>query len=215
MPGTVAIDQDFLRSVTQGLHKLAQPLTLINGYIELSIDRESSDASHELMEKLLQQSHRASSIAQFVAQLARYQIPSEDVKDVLVSEVLKGAIGDISRILDDAQVTLKFRNSGTERPVRISPLRLREVLFQLIDTIRTASFSGDEIRLDLVAESDRLTLLIFRECGFSRKSPDSEFDDYSPSKRALALSRSLLVGAGGSFAGTLEPLFIRAEFPMK
>ena len=214
MSQTTTMNEEFLRTLSFGLHKLAQPLSVISGYLELSLDGEYEEPSRELTERLLAESRRASGIAQFVMQLTRFQLPAPDVKDILLSETLESTIADISRMLEESEIKLVFHRPEAERPIRVSPARLREATFRLLDAIRMISIAGDVIRIDLLPENNRLTMLIFREQSMAHSSSASLPDECAPSHRALALAHTVVSSAGGTFAGSLEPLFVRAEFPV-
>jgi hypothetical protein len=215
MSQTTTINEEFLRTLSFGLHKLAQPLSVISGYLELSLDGGYEEPSRELTERLLEESRRASGIAQFVMQLTRFQLPAADAKEILLSDLLECALADISRMLEEAEVRIAFERPEGERPVRVSPLRLREAMFRLLDAIRVGSVAGDVIRIDLLPESNRLTMLIFREQSMTHSSRAPVSDEYAPGNRAFALVQAVVSTAGGTFAGSLEPLFIRAEFPLR
>jgi len=213
MPQTIAVNEDFLRTLSSGLHGLAQPLSIISGYLELSLDDASNGPSRELTETLLEQSRRASGIAQFVSQLTRFQTPAPDVADVLVSGILEAAIEDTQRILEDAQLTLLWHRPDAEHRVSVSPSRLKQVLVHLLDAIRTVALAGEVIHLGLKSRTDRLKLQVHLERG-TATSPVRRSTEFSPIHRALTLLQAVVSNTGGTFAASTDPLFIRAEFPV-
>jgi len=214
MSQTSTIHEDFLRSLSFGLHKLAQPLSVISGFLELSLDGEYEMPSREMTERLLDESRRASGIAQFVMQLTRFQLPASDVRSVLLSETLESALTDISGALAEAEIRIEFQRPENERLIQASPARLREAIFRLLDAIRMSSAAGDAIRIELIPDKNQLTLMIFRERNTAHSSKTQISNDCEPASRALTLAQTVVSGAGGTFTGSLEPLFVRAEFPV-
>ena len=207
-------NEKFLSTLSSSLHGLAQPLSIIHGYLEISLLKATSvEQYRELIEKMLQESRRATGIAQFVAQLTRFQHPAPDVKEVMVSSVVTGAIEDMSRVFERAQIELLFRHPEEERPVRISPVRLRQVIFYILEVIRTVSVAGDVIWLELAPEDDHLNFQIRRESNSGQASKVIPSIEENNGNRALALADAIISNAGGTFVGSLEPLSIRAEFP--
>jgi len=214
MSQTVTVNEEFLRALSTGLHGLAQPLAIISGYLELSLDQQNGAPSRELTERLLQESQRATGIARFVSQLTRFQRPAPDVQDVLVSEVIEGVLADTRRLWEDAQIELLFRRPEHEQRVSISPVRLREVVFNILEAIRMVSAARDVVRLDVRPQDDRITLQIAPDQGTEPAAVTAPSTDSSHGTRALALAQAVVNNAGGTFSGSLEPLFIRAEFPV-
>ena len=214
MPQTVTVNEEFLHTLSTGLHGLAQPLSIISGFLELSLDQQSGGPSRELTERLLQESRRASNIARFVSQLTRFQLPAPDVKDVLVSDVIKDTITDSREMLEHAEVKLLFCHPEHERPVRVSAGRLSHLVFNILDAVRMVSAPGDGILINVEPERDHMTLQIAHEQGIKSSTGPLSSAESGQGNRILALANAMVSNAGGTFTGTLEPLFIRARFPV-
>jgi len=204
----------FLRMLSSSLHGLAQPLSIIHGYLEISLeDGASVEQYRELTKMLLQQSRRAAGIARFVSQLTRLQQPATDLEELRLSLALEGTIEEMAPALQAAGIKLVFQHAVHERLVKISQIRLRQVLSYILDAIRTASASGDVIRIDLTQKHGHVVLQIHRDPVSGSLPKVASSAEETNGVQALALADAIVTIAGGKFTGSLEPLFVRVEFP--
>jgi len=215
MHESATTNEKFLRTLSSGLHGLAQPLSIIHGYLEISLqDGASIEQYRELTKKLLQQSRRAAGIAKFVSQLTRYQLPAPDVQDILLTSVLEQEIEDRIRVFETAQVQLDFRHPKHELLVRISPIRLRQVIGYILDVIRMVSAPGDMVRIEVRSDKESVSLHVQRQPSIGYSPRTLPGNDDNAGSHALTLADAIVSNAGGSFSSSLEPLSIRADFPV-
>lgn len=177
------------------------------------LDGGSLDQYRELTRKLLQQSSKATGIAQFVAQLTCYQQPAANEAEVLLSAALEKGIEDMTPIFDSIQIKLIFDRPQRERLVMMSPVRLRQFVLHILDVVRMVSATEDVIHLELVLKNSRMKLQVRRESGPGTSSRTVTSSGENSGNRALALAEAIVSSAQGKFTASLEPLSISAEFP--
>src|SRR6185295_10257926 len=99
--------ENFLRTLSESMHQMAQPLSTIQASLELAVMRPTTAAEYkEIAENILAQLRCAVDSMQFAARLSRFQRPAIDVRDVSLSAALHEVISSLQRTLDTAEVKL-------------------------------------------------------------------------------------------------------------
>ena len=216
LPNRFPSQEKFLRTLTASMHQMAQPLSTIQASLELALlSPTTAEQYQELAQDALRHLQGAVESMQFAARLARFQQPAGDVRDVLLSTALEEVISDLQRTLDTAQLQLLFFRSEHEQLIRISPTRLRQMLFYVLQALQDCSQPGDLVHIEIHAPVGHLLLRIQHsqlkndqvDCA---KPPHEGMGD-----RALALAEAIVSGAGGEFSVTTYPFLIVADFPVK
>jgi hypothetical protein len=198
------------------MHQMAQPMATIQASLEMALLSPTTEAEFkEIAENILGQLRSAVESMQFAARLARFQQPAADVRDVLLSVALEEVISGLQHTLDTAQLRLLFFRPEHEPLINISPARLRQMLFYILQAVQAYSRPGDLAKIEIQGPADHLILRIkhspARNGGTTRVRPSS--DDMAD--RALALADAIVTGAGGEFKVGTSPLLIVADFPVK
>jgi hypothetical protein len=205
--------QKFLRTLTNSMHQMAQPMATIQASLELALLNPPTQAEYrEIAENILGQLRSAVDSMQFAARLARYQQPPTDVREVLLSVMLEEVISGLQRTLDTAQLQLLFFRPEHEPLISISPVRLKQMLFYVLQAVQSYSQPGDLAKIEIQGQADHLVLRIKHSPGgaaHTRPSPEGTAD------RAIALAEAIVTGAGGEFSVSTTPLLIVADFPVK
>jgi hypothetical protein len=205
----------FLRTLSASMHQMAQPLSTIQLTLELALLSPTTIEQYkEVAESLLQQLRRAVESMQFAAWLARFQQPAADVQDVPLDATLENVISDLQRTLEAAQLQLLFLRSERKQLIRISPTRLRQMLFYVLQAVQGCSQPGDLVQIEIQETAGRLALRIHHAQRETSRpdSATSSRDDLVD--RALALAEAIVSSAGGEFSVTTDPLMIVADFPV-
>ena len=213
-PGSPA-QVKFLRTLSASMHQMAQPLSTIQLTLELALLSPTTAEQYKAVaEDLLQQLRRAVDSLQFTSWLARFQQPAADVQDVPLDATLENVISDLRRTLEAAQLQLLFLRSERKQLVRISPTRLRQMLFYVLQVVQGCSQPGDLVQIEIQETAGHLVLRIQhaqRDPG--RANGDTPLGD-DLVERALALAEAIVSSAGGEFRATTDPLLIVADFPV-
>ena len=132
------------------MHQMAQPLSTIQASLELALLSPTTEAEYkEIAENILGQLRSAVESMQFAARLARFQQPAADVRDVLLSVALDEAISGLQRTLRHGAAQLLFFRSEHEPLISISPARLRQMLFYVLQAVQGCSQPGDLAKIEI------------------------------------------------------------------
>jgi hypothetical protein len=208
--------EKFLRMLAASMHQMAQPMATIQASLEVALLSPTTETEYkEIAENILGQLRSAVESMQFAARLARFQQPAADVRDVLLSVALEEVISGLQHTLDTAQVRLLFFRPEHEPSIHVSPARLRQMLFYVLQAVQGYSRPGDLAKIEIQGAADRLVLRIkhspARKPAVARGRPAS--DDIVD--RALALADAIVTDAGGEFKVGTSPLLIVADFPVR
>ena len=212
-----ASQEKFLRMLAASMHQMAQPMATIQASLEMALLSPTTETEYrEIAENILGQLRSAVESMQFAARLARFQQSAADVRDVLLSVALEEVISGLQHTLHTAQLRLLFFRPEHEPLINISPARLRQMLFYILQAVQAYSRPGDVAKIEIQGPADHLILRIkhspARNGGTTRVRPSS--DDMAD--RALALAGDAIVtGGGGEFEVGTSPLLIVADFPVK
>ncbi len=211
------VQENFQKALSDSLHQMAQPLSIIQASLELALLRETTgEAFREVAENVLHQLSRAGETLRFTSQLTRYQQPATDVTSIVLSDVLHGVIADLSPILARAQVKLAIDHSGRgrEREIQFSQGRLHQLFFYILQAMQHRSQPGDIVHIGLQAHAGNVRLRIFQTPQRTAQATPKESDESLPT-RALALAEAIATSAGAEFRVINSPLLIIADFPIR
>jgi signal transduction histidine kinase len=214
-PRRIESQEKFFRLLSSGLHDMAQPLSIAQGSLELALLAPPTvEQYRDLAKEVLELVGRIAESMRFASQLTRFQQPASDVADVLLNPVLEEAIADQRQAWDAAQVMVMYFRPRAEYTLRVSPSRLRQMLFHVLQVTQKLSRPGSAVHIKLLGSASKLRLKI------QHPSPgqDPALDQWSDNDsvgRALALIDSIVSGAGGRFSSKPSPLLIVADFPLK
>jgi signal transduction histidine kinase len=203
----------FLRTISESMHQMAQPLSTIQASLEMALLSPTTAQEYkEIAENVLAQLRSAVDSMQFAARLSRFQQPAVDVREVCLSDVLMEVVSSLQRTLDTAQLKLVFRRPQRESLISVSPTRLRQMLFYVLQALQSYSQPGDVAQIETDSTPGRLRLRIQHVAAITSPavrplSPQDEITD-----RALAVAEAIVASAGGEFSVTTSPLLIVADF---
>jgi C4-dicarboxylate-specific signal transduction histidine kinase len=216
------IEQNFLRKLADNVHELAQPLSIIQASLELSLlSSITAEQFQDVAEGALREVRRAVDCMQFIACLTRFQQPAGDVQEVSLRSALENVISDLQRTLDAAQVDVLFCRPKHDPTIRISPTRLRQMLFYVLQAVQGSSRPGDLVHIEIQKQAGYGVLWVEQSRGGNdqRANDQSEAANSFPVsdtivERALSLADTIVRNAGGRFRVTTNPLLVVADFPL-
>jgi hypothetical protein len=208
--------QKFLRELAENIHELAQPLSIIQASLELSLLSPITAEQHQdIAESALREVRRAVECMQFIGCLTRFQQPAVDVKDVCLSAALESTILDLQCTLEAAQIQVLFSRSENDPTIRISPARLRQMLFYVLQAVQGCSRAGDIVRIEIQRQAGYVVLWVEQCCNEREQTEPVNAFPVSETvvERALALADTIVRNAGGQLRVTTHPLLVIADFP--
>ncbi len=215
-PQHSASQKHFLGALAASMHEMAQPLSTIQASLELALLCPTTAEQYRwIAEDVLLHLQRAVESMQFTAYLTRFQQPAADIQEVRLSAALNEVISDLQRTLDTAQLQLMFFCSEREQPIRVSPARLRQMLFYVLQAVQGCSEPGDSVQIEIQASEGHLALRVQHAQSNSDPTSGSKASNSAMVDRALALTNAIVSNAGGDFSGRANPFLIVADFPMK
>jgi C4-dicarboxylate-specific signal transduction histidine kinase len=212
-----ATQQKFLRKLSENVHELAQPMSIIQASLELSLLSPITAEQHQDVAKnVLREVRRAVECMQFIGCLTRFQQPAADVQRVPLRSVLESVISDLQRTLDAAQVEVLLCRSEHNPSVQISPTRLRQMFFYVLQAVQGCSRPGDLVHIEIQQQAGHAVLWIEQSRGKNELAECSEAFPVSDTigERALTLADAIVRNAGGQFRVTTNPLLVVADFPL-
>ncbi len=213
-PHRIESQEKFFRLLSSGLHDMAQPLSIAQGCLELALlAPTTAEQYQDLAKEVLELVGRVAESMRFASQLTRFQQPASDVADVLLNPVLEEAIADQRQAWDAAQVMVMYFRPRAQYTLRVSPTRLRQMLFHVLQVTQKLSRPGSAVHIKLLGSAGKLRLKI-QHPSPGQESALDQWSDNDSVGRALALIDSIVTGAGGRFSLRLSPLLIVADFPL-
>jgi K+-sensing histidine kinase KdpD len=216
-PHRIQSQEKFLRLLSSGLHDMAQPLSIAQGSLELALLTPTTTVEQykDLAKEMLEQVSRIAEAMRFASQLTRFQQAASDVADVSLDAVLEEAIADQRQAWDAAQVMVMYFRPRAEYVIRISPTRLRQMLFQVVQLAQKLSRPGNVVHIRLQGSVKKLRLKIEHPLKGQQEPTRDKWSNDDSVGRAVALIDSIVGGAGGKFTLNPSPLLIAADFPLK
>jgi hypothetical protein len=147
---TITLDRAIVEAMPRAIHKTAQPLTLLQGLLELMLARASN---RESLEHAVEAAQRLNSCFGDIRTLVGLQRPERDIAGVQLSLLLTDVLQKLESDIDIAGVNVRFDRQGNERVpgiwVNVPPSRacfaIRLVLTALLDCLEV----GDRIQVSI------------------------------------------------------------------
>ncbi|MEO8462303.1 MAG: ATP-binding protein [Chloroflexota bacterium] len=197
-------------------HELRTPLAVIRGNLEAIVDGvHPADEAHlaglidetRVMERLVEDL-RTLSLAE-AGSLPLYREPTDP--DVLLGEVVAAHQAEATR----AGVTLELETDRDLPILDVDPVRIREVLANLIGNAFRATSSGDRITISGSVEAATMSAIVFQVqdtgAGIDPEILPHVFDRFAKGRDSrgsglgLAIARDLVNAHGGSIEVSSQP----------
>jgi hypothetical protein len=148
----MALDQTIAEAMSRELHKTAQPLTILQGLVELMLSRVSaSDECRKLLERAGEEVPRLACCFDDVRKLAGLQRPAWDIASFPLSTLITDVLETLSDDLDFAGITFDVQPNEDAMNVWVNASHsrvftaIRLVLMTLVDCFHT----GDRIKISI------------------------------------------------------------------
>jgi hypothetical protein len=136
-------ENQLAKAASRGLHDTAQPLTVLQGVLELALERaRTAEEYREALSSALLEATRVTACFDHVRELVRLQQPAPDVCEFLPSEV-------VQEVVDTLGGLAVVRNSAGKVAVRASRGRVRQALSLLISAVALNAPGGFEVAMAL------------------------------------------------------------------
>jgi signal transduction histidine kinase len=134
-------------AASRGLHDTAQPLTVLQGLLELTLmQAQTVEDYRESVTTALAEMARVIACFENVRQLVRLQQPAPDVYSFSISEAVQAVVEELQTI--GTKVAFSPAPAATEDLVHASRSRVRHALSLLISAVAVGSPGGVRILID-------------------------------------------------------------------
>src|SRR5450631_525260 len=201
-----------LQATARGLHDLAQPLTVLQGTLELALTTVQTAAEYRhWLESALEQAGRAATDLGHVRHLLRLQEPAGDVRAFPLSLAIEAVRNDLRDILAAGKVEIRVdRRSGFLDKVRGSHARIREALRLIVSEMIAGLPNGGWIRVLIIIQARR----VVARFTFEQDPQPSQTSGCKPALPAgMELARAIMSTTGAEMATAEYPFSVTISLP--
>src|SRR5579862_1749938 len=144
-------------AISSGLHRIAQPLTVLQGLLDLTLAEESGAAEYrKCLEQVLSEASRAIQYLNETREATGLVKPSTDIESFSASACIHAVLRQMGGAAILPQATCDSENAGPDDVIRVSRSRFSRALDLIFSSIpspsKTALVSSER-------RGDRLTIL--------------------------------------------------------
>ena len=200
---TTAFDQETIAELSRGLHQAAQPLTALQGWLELAlIGSHSEDEYKASIRKAMEESQRVLACFDRVRELARVPRLTSAMPGFAASAVVRDVLAKFASDFEAAGVEVVLEDGAeVDDLIRGSESRVSTALSLILSSSFPFLVSGDRLELSMNPQPERVEICVLaRKHNFSGAAATEELIwRIAP----LELAQALLVSTGGTV--TLDP----------
>ena len=153
------LKNEFVHTVS---HDLRSPLTAILGYVDL-LDRVGpvNDQQREFIHRVQKSVESITSLVNDLLELGRIEAGFESQKEVVpLDGIVRYTLETLSIQISDKKLNLKFNQPDEPAQIRGNPIRLRQMLDNLIGNAIKYTPEEGEITIDLEVQNEQVILRI-------------------------------------------------------
>ncbi|MBZ5654102.1 MAG: hypothetical protein LAO56_02360 [Acidobacteriia bacterium] len=193
-----AIDRKVAGAVSRGLHDAAQPLTVLQGLLELMLQAKSESDHKGSVVHAIEQLRRVSNSFDHLRRLIRLQEPAEDVVEITASALVKEVVQELqtSFVTSGVKCVAKATNAKmgedlADHAIKVSRSRTTLALRLVLTTLLSRMQSGDNLSVSIESAGPNVVVHILPEtnCRMEPDAMSARFD----------LAHTLVVSTGGEF----------------
>ena len=200
---TTAFDQETIAELSRGLHQAAQPLTALQGWLELAlIGSHTEDEYKASIRQAIEESRRVLACFDRVRELARLPHLASSMPGFAASSVVRTVLEKFAGDFEAAGVELVLHTEPHVQElddlVRGSESRVSTALSLILASSFPFLASGDRLELSLTPDSEKVEI-----CVLAQKHGFSSGEELIWRIAPLELAQALLASTGGTV--TLDP----------
>jgi PAS domain S-box-containing protein len=153
------LKNEFVNTVS---HDLRSPLTAILGYVGL-LDRVGpvNDQQREFIHRVQNSVQNVTSLVNDLLELGRIEAGFDTQKEVVpLEEIIRNSLETLGGQISDKKMNLHLNFPMENPPMRGNPIRLRQMLDNLIGNAIKYTPEGGDITIDVEAQNDQVILRI-------------------------------------------------------
>ena len=202
----------FLDAMTEGMHTLAQPLTVLRATLEIASGNATSVSHYQhAIDTSLAEIERVTQAMGYVQELVRIARDASQASTVNVAAIVELVQEDLQCVFESAGVQLNVHLPMTGPPALISPARLRQCLFHLLQ--HAVKQCGNGGLIDVFAGQSGEAIQIVLQTTTSRLS-QQRCDRREGIIPCLALAETLVKLYGGRLEWQESPFMSWLTLPI-
>jgi PAS domain S-box-containing protein len=153
------IKNDLLQTVS---HDLRSPLTAVLGYVEL-LDRVGplNEQQHEFLHRIQGSVRNITTLINDLLDLGRLEAGMDTRREnVELDHILKSSIAHLESLIRKKNIHLQQEIGANLPPLRADPIRIRQMIDNLIANAIKYSPEGGEIHINLMSTDDQIILQV-------------------------------------------------------
>ena len=201
--------EQFCAEVADGLHTLAQPLTILRSAIAMmAMGKDGGTENKRYLELSVRQIERTCQLFSSLQDLLAAKTVSVESEPIDIACLLSQTIEDCSEILQERGVGLTMDISESADTVYGDPQRTRRAIAGAIEVAASVSSAGDVIKIDTSASEDVLEISVESTCRLDNGLKSLE-------RLHLSLTRANILSQRGQYQFTEEPFRISLALPAR
>jgi PAS domain S-box-containing protein len=167
------VKSEFVHNVS---HDLRTPLTAIMGYIEL-IGRVGpiNEQQKEFIQRVQTSAHHITDLISALLDLGRIEAGLDKQKEhILIVDIIKDTVEGLIHQIEDKEQKLVLEIPDKIPPILGNPIRLRQMLINLVDNASKYSPEGSRIFIRLISDDQQLILQV-EDTGIGIPNADQPF----------------------------------------
>ena len=199
--------EQFCAEVADGLHTLAQPLTILRSAIAmLAMRKDCGNESERYVDMSVRQIERTCQLFSSVQNLLAAKTVPADRKEIDLRDLFAPIVEEHLQMLHERGIGLIVDMSESEDAVFADPQRTRLAIATAFATAISASAAGDVIKVDSSASEGLFEISIESTC-----RPDNSLKSFE--RLNLSLVRANIQSQQGQYLFTQEPFRISLALP--
>ncbi len=210
---TAVLDQENIAALSRGLHQAAQPLTALQGWLELAlIGSHTEDEYKSSIRQAIEESRRVLTCFNHLRELAR--LP-HSASGFAISELVRAVLDRFESDFDAAGVEVVVDplpdRPGVDDLVRVSESRVSTALSLVLSSSFPFLESGDRLELSMTSQPETVEICVL----IRKQHPDARASRPELNGRAapLELAQALILGIGGTVSLGPSVFSVRLSLP--
>jgi hypothetical protein len=198
---TTAVDQENIAALSRGLHQAAQPLTALQGWLELALTGSHTEDEYKAsIRRAIEESRRVFACFNRMRELAQLPRSASGIPGFALSALVRAVLERFNGDFQAAGVEVVFQPLP-ERPelddlLRVSESRVSTALSLILSSAFPFLESGDRLELSMDSQPETVEI-----CVLARKrnsAGGSSRQELNGRSAPLELAQTLVVSGGGA-----------------
>ena len=209
----MSVEQEIVDTIARGLHKTAQPLTVLQGMLELALlNARTVDEFKQAVERSLEELQRVTDSFDHLRTLTHLHQPATDLATFAVSAMVKAVLTTLKSHSSTARVELvleakvdEWKDSGEDR-VRMSRGRVSTALKMALSDLLPLLKSGSKVVVLVQADAADVVIRV-ETAGTQQRAPLNGAPPNLMTPRQ-ELARAMVASAGGELTWSSRSGFV-------